>query len=147
MDSEYDCQRVLAPSGLNSRLESAFEQMAICIAEHIQLKGLMDVEVILHDGELKILEIDARLPSQTPTVVFHSTGINQVQLLGELFLTGEMNFDNTSEPQATIYEHIKVTDTQIEVRGEHIMSSAGPLELFQGLRKLSRLFFQAKARN
>ncbi|RLC74463.1 MAG: 3-methylornithine--L-lysine ligase PylC, partial [Chloroflexi bacterium] len=46
MDSDHDCKRVLAPSGLDSTLVIEFEQMAIRVAEHIQLKGLMDVEVI-----------------------------------------------------------------------------------------------------
>jgi len=133
MDSDYDCKRVLAPSGLDSTLVNEFEQTAIRIAEHIQLKGLMDVEVILHDGQLKVLEIDARLPSQTPTAVFQSTGINMVELLGELFLTGKMNINSISRPQATIYEHIKVIKNHIEVMGEHIMSGVGSLKLFQGL--------------
>jgi len=133
MDSDYGCKRVLAPSGLDSRLVREFEQMAIRIAERIGLKGLMDVEVILHDGELKALEIDARLPSQTPTAVFQSTGINMVKLLGELFLTGKMNINNTNRPQTTIYEHIKVIKNHIEAMGEHIMSGIGPVKLFQGL--------------
>ncbi len=133
MDSDHDCKRVLAPSGLEAALVIEFQQMAIRIAEHIQLKGLMDVEVILHDGQLKVLEIDARLPSQTPTAVFQSTGINMVKLLGELFLTGKMNINSFSQPQTTIYEHIKVTNNHIEVAGEHIVSGIGPLKLFQGL--------------
>jgi pyrrolysine biosynthesis protein PylC len=133
MGSDYGCKRVLAPSGLDSILVTEFEQMAIRIAERIGLKGLMDVEVILHDGELKALEIDARLPSQTPTAVFQSTGINMVKLLGELFLTGKMNINNTNRPQTTIYEHIKVIKNHIEAMGEHIMSGIGPLKLFQGL--------------
>ena len=133
MDSDYDCKRVLAPCGLDPVLVNEFEQMAIRIAEHIQLKGLMDVEVILHDGQLKVLEIDARLPSQTPTAVFQSTSINMVKLLEELFLTGKMNINNTNQSQTAIYEHIKVTNDQIEVLGEHIMSGIGPLKLFQGI--------------
>jgi pyrrolysine biosynthesis protein PylC len=133
MDSDYDCKRVLAPSGLDPTLVIEFEQMAIRVAERIQLKGLMDVEVILHDGQLKMLEIDARLPSQTPTTVFQSTSINMVKLLGELFLTGKMNINNTNQPQTTIYEHIKVIKNHIEVMGEHIMSGIGPLKLCQGL--------------
>ena len=133
MDSDHDCKRVQAPAALDSTFVVEFEQMAIAIAKRIQLKGLMDVEVILHDGRLKVLEIDARLPSQTPTAVFHSTGINMLKLLGELFLTGKMNINNTNRPQTTIYEHIKVIDNHIEVAGEHIISGIGPLELFQGL--------------
>lgn len=133
MDSDYDCKRVLAPSGLAPSLAAEFEQMAIRVAERIQLKGLMDMEVILHDGQLKALEIDARLPSQTPTAVFQSTGINMVELLGELFLTGEMSIDNVMQSRAAVYEHIKVTGNHIEVAGEHIMSGIGPLNVFQGL--------------
>ena len=133
MDSDYGCKRVLAPSGLDSTRVMEFEQMAIRVAERIQLKGLMDLEVILHEGELKMLEIDARLPSQTPTAVFQSTGINMVKLLGELFLTGKMNVNNANQPQTAIYEHIKVIKDHIEVMGEHIMSGIGSLQLFQGL--------------
>ena len=133
MDREYDCKRVVAPSGLDPARVTEFEQTAIRIAERIQLKGLMDVEVILHDGELKTLEIDARLPSQTPITVFQSTGINMVRLLGELSLTGTMNINHTNQPRATILEHIKVRRHHIEVMGEHIMSGVGPLELSPGL--------------
>lgn len=133
MDRGYDCKRVLAPSGLDSTQVMKFEQMAIRVAERIQLKGLMDMEVILHDGQLKALEIDARLPSQTPTTVFHSTEINMVKLLGELFLTGKMNINHVNQPQTTIYEHVKVIENHIEVMGEHIMSGGGPLKWFQGL--------------
>ena len=133
MDNDYDCKRVLAPSGLDSTRVMEFEQMAIRVAERIQLKGLMDLEVILHEGELKMLEIDARFPSQTPAAVFQSTGINMVKLLGELFLTGKINVNNTNRPQTVIYEHIKVIKDHIEVKGEHIMSGIGSLQLFQGL--------------
>jgi len=133
MDNDYDCKRILAPSGLDSTRVNEFEQMAIRVAERIQLKGLMDLEVILHEGRLKLLEIDARLPSQTPTAVFQSIGINMVKLLGELFLAGKMNVNNTNQPQTAIYEHINVIKDHIEVKGEHIMSGIGPLELFQGL--------------
>jgi pyrrolysine biosynthesis protein PylC len=133
MDNDYDCKRVLAPSGLDLTLVKEFEQIAIRIAEHIRLKGLMDLEVILHERKLKLLEIDARIPSQTPTVVFQSTRINMIKLLGELFLKGKMDVNNINQPQTVINEHIKVIKDHIEVTGEHIMSGIGPLQLFQGL--------------
>ena len=107
--------------------------MAICVAERIKLRGLMDMEVILHDGQLKPLEIDARLPSQTPTTVFHSTGVNMVSLLAELFLTGNTKIDQMKQAQTTIYEHVKVMKDNIEAMGEHIMSGVGPLKSCQGL--------------
>jgi pyrrolysine biosynthesis protein PylC len=133
MDRDYDCKRVIAPAGLDSARVMEFEQIATRIAERIQLRGVMDVEVILHDGQLKTLEIDARLPSQTPTAVFHSMGINMLKLLGELFLTGKMNINHIKQPETTIYEHVKVKENSIEVKGERIMSGVGSLKLQQGL--------------
>ncbi len=133
MDRHHDCRRVLAPSGLDAPQVRELERMAIRMAEHIRLRGLMDMEVILHDGRLKALEIDARLPSQTPTAVFHSTAVNMVYLLAELFLTGNMNTSQMEQSQATIYEHVKVMKDHIEVMGEHIMSGAGPLKSCRGL--------------
>ncbi|MCP4452459.1 MAG: 3-methylornithine--L-lysine ligase PylC, partial [Planctomycetes bacterium] len=133
MDSTHDCKRVLAPSGLDPVRVLEFRRMATAIAEHIQLRGLMDVEVVLHEGQLKVLEIDARVPSQTPTAVFHATGINMVELLGELFLTGKMTVNHAEPARTTLYQHIKVAGGHIEVMGEHIMSGASPLKRYQGL--------------
>lgn len=81
MDDVYDCQRVLAPAELSPEKVQEFKDCAVKIARAISLNGIMDVEVILHDHKLKVLEIDARLPSQTPTVVYKSTGINLLEAL------------------------------------------------------------------
>ena len=70
MDREYDCKRVTAPTVLSSELVSTFKKNAVEIASALNLKGLMDVEVILNKGELKILEIDARLPSQPASILY-----------------------------------------------------------------------------
>lgn len=134
MDAGYDCKRVLAPTELSFQQVGQFEEIAVKIAEAIQLKGLMDVEVILHKGELKVLEIDARFPSQTPTAVYHSTGINMIELL---FSTTRNPFEKVflDLPKllvSVVYEHIKVSAQTIEVCGEHIMSDAGPLHLEPG---------------
>lgn len=132
MDSQYDCKRVIAPTDLSDHLILDFETLAISLAEALELKGLMDVEVILHDNRLRVLEIDARLPSQTPTVVYWSTGRNLVQMLGQIFLsmpqTGE---GNRQPPRGVVYEHIHVTPCLLEVVGEHIMSNSGALHVCQ----------------
>ena len=130
MDANYDCKRVLAPSDLTPNHISEFEKISTLIAKQIGLVGLMDVEVILHDGTLKVLEIDARLPSQTPTAVLWSTGINLFELLVALFLckgilsTGDMN-----APKGVVYEHIRVTPNHLEVAGEHLISGADALQI------------------
>ncbi len=133
MDAAFDCKRVLAPSGLDSSLTHEFEQMAINLAEAIRLKGLMDVEVILNGQQLTLLEIDARLPSQTPIAVYWSTGMNMVRQIGEMF-TGRKSLlavPPAEPPEAVIYEHIHVSDEKMEICGEHIMSNVDPLHVRQ----------------
>ena len=154
MDAGYDCKRVIAPTELTSRQVGEFEEISVKIAEAIRLRGLMDVEVILHKGEFKVLEIDARFPSQTPTAVYHSTGINMIELLPpaarNLFEKRFLDFQklltkqkfyggpdrrggfSKEPPGGVVYEHIKVTSGVVEVCGEHIMADAGPLHLEPG---------------
>ncbi len=135
MDDRYDCKRVLAPTVLQEEEVKEFEGTTLTIARALNLRGIMDVEVILHGGRLKLLEIDARLPSQTPTVVYLSTGINMVEVLGNPYTrslpNGYLRREPTPHgtPRGVVYEHIKVTPGRLEVCGEHIMSEAGPLRL------------------
>jgi pyrrolysine biosynthesis protein PylC len=129
MDAVYDCKRVTAPTVLGANHVRTFEQIGLAIAEAVQLKGLMDVEVILHDGELKVLEIDARIPSQTPTAVYWSTGVNMVRLLGELFTRGTLRVSPDHPPRGVIYEHVRVSRDGVETAGEHVMSHVGPLHI------------------
>jgi pyrrolysine biosynthesis protein PylC len=129
MDATYDCKRVLAPTILSGDLCRIFEKLSVDIAHALNLQGIMDVEVILNNGELKVLEIDARLPSQTPTAVFWSTGLNLVKMLGELFMFPDRPFPQTKALRGVVYEHIKVSSGRIEVAGEHLMSGADPLHV------------------
>ena len=130
MDADYDCKRVLAPTELPDKQISKFEKISLDLADELDLKGLMDVEVISHENTLKVLEIDARLPSQTPSAVFWSKGLNMVEMLGNLFL--EKDNQKNISPNAqkgVVYEHIKVSPGTIEVAGEHIMSVTDALQL------------------
>lgn len=144
MDRDYDCKRVLAPSPLTSDLTDVFEEMAVTLAEGVGLLGIMDVEAIFHEGQLKVLEIDARFPSQTPIAVYHSTGINMVERLATIFSAhdpgegdSDSNLEDTGEPDADptrpvrglVLEHIRVRDGQLSVCGEHIMAEDDPLHL------------------
>lgn len=128
MDEVYDCNWVTAPTELSDSHAREMEEMAVKIAGAINLRGIMDLEVILHGGELKLLEIDARLPSQTPITVFHSTGLNMVAMLADLFLDKPWTVSRAGEQPARI-EHIRVNGSKIEFSGEHIMAQDGPLHL------------------
>ncbi|NYE58503.1 3-methylornithine--L-lysine ligase PylC [Carboxydothermus ferrireducens] len=131
MDPSYDCKRVIAPANLQESLQKKLENIALTIAQKLRLKGIMDVEVILSGGQLKVLEIDARIPSQTPTVVFHASGVNMLKEVGEAFKWGkELTFQKNKD-EAVIYEHIRVDSEKIEVLGENIMTTGGPLTLME----------------
>jgi 3-methylornithine--L-lysine ligase len=132
MDSGFDCKRVFAPSSLPSHLAGSFERMAVTLAEAVRLWGIMDVEAVHHEGQLKVLEIDARFPSQTPTAVYHSTGINMVESLVRLFLPeggSERDSINGGPLRGSVLEHVRVRHGQLAVCGERMMAEAGPLHL------------------
>ncbi|MDA8222287.1 3-methylornithine--L-lysine ligase PylC [Desulfosporosinus sp.] len=131
MDEKYDCKRVIGSAILPAQLREEFEQIGINLARNLKLNGIMDIETILHQGKLKVLEIDARLPSQTPVSVFHATGINMLEILGQAFVEGKpwQEFE-VSDKRGVIYEHIHVWNDCLEVCGEHIMTDSGPLHLY-----------------
>ena len=131
MDSDWDCNAVTAPSRLPEAHARRFKQMAVDIAEALRLRGIMDLEAILHKDELRLLEIDARLPSQTPMTVYWSTGINMVELMVDLTLGKPIDCEPVSEYPVMI-EHIKVAGSGIEHSGEHIMAGDGPLKIQAG---------------
>ncbi len=148
MDVDYDCKRVIVPAEIEAKLVKNFEQSAKIIAREMKLTGIMDFEVILHKGEMKMLEIDARFPSQTPMAVFASTGMNMVEILADQFLKRKMNYDpepildqaldptlnqaQVQAPEHAIIEHIFVSPRGIEIRGENIMKFCGPLHMETG---------------
>ena len=133
MDAVQDCKAVAAPCRLAQRQIREIETLSIKIAQAIRLTGLMDVEVILHHGRFKVLEIDARFPSQTPLAVYGSTGCNMMTLLADIFLSGKSSSRQpVSLARGVRIEHIRVTPQAIFIEGEHIMASAGPLERVPG---------------
>ncbi len=131
MDKVYDCKRVMAPTVLESHQISRFKKIALALAEKIHLKGIMDVEVVLNENELKLLEIDARLPSQTPMAVYWSTGINMVEILCNLFLNRKATISEQKFERFTVVEHLQFSGDALEICGEHIMAQDGPLALYQ----------------
>ena len=129
MDEQHDCCRVTAPSVLSGELVEEFKTISEQIAAALPLNGIMDVEVIAGPTGLRLLEIDARLPSQTPTAVYWSTGVNLIDELASIFLSGAPGDLHASRDQAVIYEHVQASPKGLSTQGEHIMAEAGPLQL------------------
>lgn len=132
VDCFYDCKRVIASSGLAQNVNEKFIKASLKIAKALNLKGIMDVEGILHQDALKILEIDARLPSQTPSAVYNSLGINMVELIHDVFSRDCLpRIPSIQHKKEVIFEHIKVSPQTLEVSGEHIMADVDSLRLYE----------------
>lgn len=128
MDPVYDCKRVLSCPDFPADLKKQLEDETIALAEMVQLHGIMDVEVIESGGVLKILEIDARIPSQTPITVYHATGWNMMSEMARVFgkKSGEEPALWNKEKYVSL-EQIRVEDTSVSVLGEHVMADADML--------------------
>ncbi|MDW7732427.1 MAG: 3-methylornithine--L-lysine ligase PylC [Methanolobus sp.] len=135
IDDTYDCHMV---TPIDSYPE--FRKITYELAKNLSLRGIMDVEVIDSPRGLKVLEIDARFPSQTPTAVYHSTGINLVEMLMQAFSEGVQETDMIAEANYCIYEHLLLENGKLKPVGEHVLSqgdeymqfhASGGLEIFE----------------
>lgn len=131
-DSDYDCMCVVAPAEADPRTIAALEDAGRRIAGHMGLQGLMDVEVMVQGLVPKVIEIDARLPSQTPTAVYHACDLNIVALMVEACVGGRLPVLDRSPRRAAVYQHVRASADGLEVVGEHALANAGPLRLVEG---------------
>jgi len=136
-DTAYDCKRVTAPVVSDEEVTAGglaeFAALAERLAAGVRLHGVMDVEVMVGGGSPRVLEIDARLPSQTPAAVFHSCGVNIVALLVETFREGRAPAPPAAPARGAVYQHVLVRDGTVQVLGERVVGSAGPLVRHEGL--------------
>ncbi|MBQ1251859.1 MAG: 3-methylornithine--L-lysine ligase PylC [Firmicutes bacterium] len=125
MDPAYDCKRVLSCPDFPKEAQAQMEQEIVALAELVQLHGIMDLEVIESNGTMKILEIDARIPSQTPITVYHATGWNFMEELAAKF--GQTPVEGSTllpKERYVSLEQILCDGDTVSVLGEHIMTRA-----------------------
>lgn len=133
-DAGFDCKRVVAGPVTGAGAIVEFNGLGERISKAIDLSGIMDIEVIDTGEALKVLEVDARLPSQTPSAVYHSTGINMVEMLADYWINGRLPSVSKGQIQqgkAVIYEHLRFRNGMLEVSGEHILVGAQQLKMYQ----------------
>jgi pyrrolysine biosynthesis protein PylC len=126
LDSNYDCKMVLCePNILPEEDNEMFSLIGKRVAEETGLKGLMDVEAIYTKKGLRVLEIDARIPSQTPAAVWAATDIN----LLEEFVFSAMGKDTGKKSigECSAYEHYLVENNSLITCGEKVFGKVtGP---------------------
>jgi pyrrolysine biosynthesis protein PylC len=119
LDSNYDCKMVLCePNILPKEDDKLFADIGKIIAETIGLNGLMDVEAIYTKKGLRVLEVDARIPSQTPAAVWAATDVNILEEFIYSSLGKSTGRKNRNECSA--YEHYLVEDDSLITCGEKV---------------------------
>lgn len=130
MDPVYDCKRVLSCPDFPENLKKQMEEETLALARMVNLHGIMDVEVIETDGVLRILEIDARIPSQTPITVYHATGWNMMAEMAAKFGKSKVEPCALWEKEKYVsLEQILCQGNVVSVLGEHVVSEADELHL------------------
>ncbi|MBR4227377.1 MAG: 3-methylornithine--L-lysine ligase PylC [Candidatus Methanomethylophilaceae archaeon] len=117
LDSNYDCKMVRCnPDVLSEEDDALFGKIGRDVAEAMGLSALMDVEAILTPKGLRVLEIDARIPSQTPAAIQAATGVN---LLEELATTAMGKpADRKARADSSVYRHVVFKDGVLRSSGE-----------------------------
>ncbi|MFO7875309.1 MAG: 3-methylornithine--L-lysine ligase PylC [Desulfovermiculus sp.] len=129
IDSIYDCKRVIAPCNLDRKAHALFEKDAMRIAEAVKLHGIMDVEAIYNQEKFVTIEIDARLPSQTPTSVYWSSGCNILEHYADYIFHTQQERSEKKVNNYVVYEHIEVKDKSLSFRGENCIAGSRDLKL------------------
>ncbi|MBE6524842.1 MAG: 3-methylornithine--L-lysine ligase PylC [Thermoplasmata archaeon] len=125
LDSNYDCKMVRCnPNIMTKENCDLFAKIGEDVADAIGLSALMDVEAILTPKGLRVLEIDARIPSQTPAAIEAATGVN---LLEELATTAlGRPADRKPKEGSSVYRHVYLRDGELRSSGEkefgHVVS-------------------------
>lgn len=133
VDDGYDCNLAAAYHTIEPEKAERMQELARQIAEIIGLTGIMDLEVIDHHGEIKILEIDARLPSQTSIAVYHASGMNYIQELYDLFCRGGFQHPQENLGKCAFFTQYFFDRGTCSCQGEHIMTEGGLLDYTPGI--------------
>jgi len=119
LDSNYDCKMVLCePDILPKEDDLLFADIGRRVANGIGLSGLMDVEAIYTKKGLRVLEIDARIPSQTPAAVWAATDINLLEEF--VFSATGKSTGRANRNECSAYEHYLVENGNLLTCGEKV---------------------------
>ncbi len=132
LDEHYDCKMVLAPCLEMLHDDQEFLEMGGMLGSAMRLQGIMDIEAIVHNKVAKVIELDARFPSQTPSAVYHSTGMNMVGMLFDWYVKDKEPRPRMARERQAIYEHIRVRQGRLESFGEAMMSDCRHLRRIKG---------------
>ena len=131
LDDRYDCKGVFcSPNIVSEEVHGKLEDYSKKIADKLELCGLMDVEAVMDGDEPHLLEVDARIPSQTPAAIFHASGLNLLDELHSITIQGK----EARKPMAgySLYEHFTSVNGLLRSCGEKRFASVHAPDVVPG---------------
>ncbi len=114
---DFDCHRIVAPARIGEAVKREIRAVARVIGEGLHMRGIFDIELIMHEGVPYVLELDARMPSQTPIAAYFATGVNYVVETAARFMPGLK-----ASPPSCHHEHGHVIL-------QHVLAEGGTVSL------------------
>jgi len=126
--ADFDSERIVAPAAIGKAAAAQLTAIGHSLAQALKIDGIFDIEVISDQGQLQILEIDARFPSQTPLSIYYSHGINMVSLLAARHQPNSaLQIAPPTQQQVCLYQQVVASHGQLQMVGEHALAQAAPL--------------------
>ncbi len=123
-DSDFGCCRIICDE-LDDGVLSGQSNVISSVVEGVGLNYLFDVQTV-DNGEIYLIEVNPRFPSQTPLSVYWSSGVNLLEEMIEPrdgFIVGNGDY----EVKPTVFEHFRF-DGEVSFIGEIKLLGCDKLE-------------------
>ena len=132
---DFDCHRIVAPAAVAQSDMPAIRRLADDIGRGLQMRGIFDIEFVIREGVPYVLEIDARMPSQTPIAIYYATGTNLVVEAVRAFchIRGLPETRVQGKDACSILQHVSIENGRARLVGECHLGDAPALVRADGL--------------
>ena len=133
-DTSYECNVVYSPWGNNdTTIEKQFVESSFLMASELRLFGTMSVKAVVCNGTMKVIDIDARYPEQTPITVLHSNGINILEDLVDMTINGRLMRPQVTSSRVACCEYVAVKENTLLSSKEGHLSEISKPKVIHGL--------------
>ncbi len=132
-DENYERKFLFCSPDLNDTNESSMRDHAVRLANELHLHGIVSLDAIVDREVTKIIDMEPMFPLGTPLIDLHSKGLNDLEMLIQLYTTGDLDLPILSSGRAVSLEHIIVERGKLRSVPEKKMASSTDLRIAEGL--------------
>ncbi len=132
-DENYERKFLFCSPDLNDTNESSMRGHAAMLANELHLHGIISLDAIVDREVTKIIDMELMLPLGTPLIDLHSQGLNDLEMLIQLYTTGDLDIPSLTGGRAVSLEHIIVEGGKLRSVPEKRMGSLSDPRIVEGL--------------